>query len=268
MILGCFAGFVIDADKLLLIGGSLSLAFATLVLLIRMRLSAPAKVGLIYTHLVSLFFPFIVLTTEVACGAACMPCSNNLVQLAAIALPATLAVSTAAAFFIIPGFYMLFGRKSAAENRRIVAFTSRASRRMRIRAPKIYIIDSAQPVAFSLKSFRPMMFLSAGLLDLLTNKEREAVILHELGHLKRKASFVTTSVALLRIFSPLSLLARFHHDSGDEERYADAVAIRMHKTGRHLASAKRKIDAFEIAQANVGRMHTTQHHGSIRPEPL
>ncbi len=245
MILGCFAGFVIDADKLLLIAGSVSFAIITLLLLRKTGFSAKAKVGLIYGHLMFLFFPFAVLTTDIACGVACMSCANNITNLIALAFPTTLLISTAVAFFVIPGFYMFFSRKSETGNARIMKFNQFHAKKMKIKMPKIYIIDNANPVAFSFKSFKPMMFLSAGLLDLLDKKELEAVILHELAHLKRKASVLTTSLSILRMFSPLSLLARFHYDSNKEEAYADKFAIRVQKTGKHLNSAKRKIDEFE-----------------------
>ncbi|MDI6721384.1 MAG: M56 family metallopeptidase [Candidatus Aenigmarchaeota archaeon] len=243
--IGCFAGFVIDADKLLLIAGSLSVAIVSLIAIKKFRLSTKEKVGLIYSHLIFLSFPFFVLTTDVACGVACMPCGNNISNLAALAFPATLLFSTAAGFFIIPAFYMFFNKKSETENYHIIRFARTHSKRMKIRMPKIYVVDNANPMAFSFRSFSPMMFLSAGIIDILNKKEIEAVVLHELWHLKRKASVLTMSSSLLRFFSPLSLLARFHHDSDKEEACADAFAARIQKTGKHLTSARRKMDEFE-----------------------
>lgn len=245
MIAGCFAGFVIDADKLLLMTSSFSFAIITLLILCKFKLSTKAKVGLIYGHLILLFFPFAILTTNVVCGVACMPCANNLANLVALALPTTLLVSTIAGFFVIPGFYMFFNKKAEIKNSYVLRLASAHSKRMRIKMPKMYIIDNANPIAFSFRSFKSMIFVSAGLMDLLNKKEIEAVILHELGHIKRKASVLTMSLSLFRIFSPFSLLARFHHDSDEEELYADKFATRIQKTDRYIKSAKRKIDEFE-----------------------
>jgi len=252
MVMGCFAGLVIDADKMLLIASSASLAVVTLLALKKFSLSTKAKVGLIYGHLIFAFFPFVVLTTDAACGIACMPCANNLANLIALAFPTTLLFGTMAAFFVIPGFYMFFSRKFETGNAHITRFVGRYSRNIGIKKPKVYIIDNANPVAFSFKSFKSMMFLSAGLIDMLGKKELEAVILHELGHLKRKASVLSMSFSLFRIFSPLSLLARFHHDVDGEELYADGFAAKLQKTERHLKSAKRKIDEFESSKS-IGR---------------
>ncbi len=249
MILGCFAGFVIDADKLLLMASSFSFAIITLLILSKFKLSTKAKVGLIYSHLISLFFPFVVLTTTAACSVGCMPCANNLANLVALALPTTLLLSTIASFFVIPGFYMFFNKKAEIKNTHLLKFVKEYSARIKIHIPKVYIIDNANPIAFSFRSFKPMIFVSAGLTELLNKKEIEAVLLHELGHLKRKASVLTMSVSILRFFSPLSLLARFHHDSNAEEAYADKFAIRAQKTDRYIRSAKRKIDEFEHAKS-------------------
>ncbi len=245
MILGCFAGFIIDADKLLLMASSFSFAIIAVLILRKFKFSTKAKVGLIYSHLIFLFFPFVVLTTTAVCSVGCMPCANNLANLVALALPTTLLFSTIAGFFVIPGFYMFFNKKAEIKNTHILRFVKMRSTNMKIKTPKVYIIDNINPVAFSFRSFKPMVFVSAGLTELLNKKEIEAVLLHELGHLKRKASVLTMSVSILRFFSPLSLLARFHHDSDIEETYADKFAIRIQKTDKYIRSAKQKIDEFE-----------------------
>lgn len=253
MVLACFAGVVIGAEKLLLIVGSFSLAIITLLILRKFKLSIKTKVGLIYSHLIFLFFPFVVLTANVACSITCMACAHNIASLVMLALPTTLLLSTIAGFFVIPAFYMFFSKKFETENLHILRFTTFYSKRMKIKMPKIYIIDSADPIAFSFKSFKSMIFLSAGLIDLLNKREIESVILHELGHLKRKASVLTLSFSLLRFFSPLSLLVGFHHDSGREEVYADIFVIRMQRTDVYLKSAKRKIDDFEKGKICTNR---------------
>lgn len=252
MLSACFAGFVIDMDKLVLMISSFSFALITFFILAKFRLSTKSKIGLIYGHLIFLFFPFVVLTTNAAvCGFTCLPCSNNLINLAVLALPTTLLFSTIAGFFVIPGFYMFLNKKAEAENIRIINFVKIQSARLKIKMPKIYIVDNANPVAFSFKSFKSMMFISAGLLDLLRKKEIEAVILHELGHLKRKASVLKMSLSLLRFFSPLSLIARFHHDLDEEEIYADKLAARLQETDKYLKSAKRRVDDFEHKKASL-----------------
>lgn len=241
--IGCFAGFAIDVDKTMLTAVSLSLAIIFLYAIKRLKLSTKIKVGLIYGHLILLFFPFALFTTNFACGAMCMPCYSDTAAMISYALPSALALGTLAGFVVIPTFYM-FSAKRQSKNREIISFVKKYSRTLRIKAPKIYVMDKARPVAFSFKSFRSAIFVSVGMLDILTKKELQAVLLHELAHIKQKSSVLKFSSSVMRTFSPLSLLARFHHDTGKEEKEADRFAICVQGTSRYMASAKRKLKAY------------------------
>src|SRR3989338_2691953 len=234
--IGCFAGFAVDIDKTMLTIFALSFATIFLIAIKKMNLSTKAKVGMIYGHLIMLSFPFVLFTTNFACGAACMSCYTDTAAMVGYALPSAIAIGTLAGFVVIPSFYM-FSTKRQSKNKEMIGFVKKYSRLMRIRAPKIYVLDKAKPVAFSFKSFRSAIFISVGMLDILSKKELQAVLLHELGHLKQKSSVMKFSSTLFRL-SPLSLLARFHHDTGKEEADADSFAIRMQGTARFINSAK------------------------------
>jgi len=239
--IGCFAGFAIDIDKVLLTGISLALAVFFLLMISRTK-STKTKVGMIYGHLIMLSFPFVLFTTNFACGAACMSCYSDTMAMVSYALPSAVAVGTLAGFVVIPSFYM-FSSRHQSRNRELVAFVRKYSRLMKIRAPKLYIIDKAKPIAFSFKSFKSAVFVSVGMLDILSKKETQAVILHEMAHIRQKSSVMKFSSSLLKL-SPLSVLARFHHDTGKEEEEADSFAIRMQGTSKHIISAKRKIGMY------------------------
>ena len=107
MTIGCFAGFIIDYEKMFLVGTSL--VFAILMLLaLRKTQSTKYRIGLIYAHLSFLFFPFTLFTTEFSCAAVCAPCGGtDLLGLALLSLPTTLAFCTVAGFVLIPTFYVL-----------------------------------------------------------------------------------------------------------------------------------------------------------------
>ena len=102
-------------------------------------------------------------------------------------------------------------------------------------------MDKAKPIACSFKSFRSAIFVSVGMLDILSKKEIQAVLLHELAHIKQRSSVLKFSSFLMNVLSPLSLLARFHHDTSKEEREADKFAIRVQRTSKYINSAKKKI---------------------------
>lgn len=245
MLIGCFAGFIITIEKLVLILGSLIFSVVILIFLKKIKSSTKTKISLIYGHLIFLLFPFFVLTTDVACGAMCMPCFNNIGNLIVYALPITILFSTIAGFIIIPMLYTFSRRMIRMENLNIINFVKKYSRKFDLKTPKLYIINNAKPIAFSFRSLKSAIFLSAGLIDIFNRKEIEAVLLHELYHLKKRDSLLKISFSLLRLFSPISILARFHHDSNKEEERADSFAIRTQKTDKYIKSAKKKINEFE-----------------------
>ncbi|MEK6887623.1 MAG: M48 family metalloprotease [Candidatus Aenigmatarchaeota archaeon] len=240
MAIGCFVGFVVNIDKVALAVISLSLAVFFLLAVKNFKLSTKTKVGLIYGHLILLFFPFVLFTTDFACGAMCMSCQNNTMALVSYSLPTALVLGTIAGFVVIPAFYTFSSRRHT-RNKEIMAFVRKYSSVLKIRMPKIYIVDKAKPIAFSFKSFRSAIFVSVGMLDILSKKEIQAVLLHELAHIKQRSSVLKFSSFLMNVLSPLSLLARFHHDTSKEEREADKFAIRVQRTSKYINSAKKKI---------------------------
>jgi len=245
MRIGCLAEIPLDPPRLLLTLFSFSVALAIFFILKRFNLSTKTKVALIYSHLIALFFPFILFTTNAACGAMCVQsCYSNIYNIIAYSLPTTVAVSSVAGFFIIPAMFV-FSSKKEISNKKLLNFVAKYSKMLRIKPPKIYLLDKAKPVAFSFKSFKSAIFLSVGLLDLLSKKEIESIILHELAHVKNRSSVLKVSNLVFR-FSPLSAIASFSGDTTSEERKADHFAIEIQKTSRYINSSKRKLDKFEL----------------------
>ncbi len=242
MNIGCIIT-LIDIEKVFL--SVLSITFATIIVLAlkKYNMSTKTKLFLIYSHLVFLFFPLVLLTTNLACGALCMSCYNKTMNLIIYALPSTLLLSTLAGFIVIPSFYMMSNKKREIKSKDILSFVRSQSKGLGIKTPKLYAIDKAKPIAFSFRSYKSAIFLSIGLLDIMKKKEIEAVILHELSHIKQKASAMKLSSHIM-VFSPLSALARFHHDSSEEEELADSYAIKIQGTRQYIISAKQKVERF------------------------
>jgi beta-lactamase regulating signal transducer with metallopeptidase domain len=86
--------------------------------------------------------------------------------------------------------------------------------------------------------------ISVGMFDLLQRKEHEAVVLHELAHVRQHSSFEKFSTALARVFSPLAHFASVSERVSAEEAAADAFAAKQQGTSRHLAAAQRKVRQF------------------------
>lgn len=239
----CFLAVSADQTKIFL--AAASFVFATVsIFFLRKNFSNKIKISLIYTHLATIFFPFVLFSTNLACGAWCLPCFNEPVSLVFLSLPTTLLFAGIAGFVAIPGFY-LFSRKSyPLRQKSLAGFVSFHAKKLQMKAPKLYLLDRAKPVAFSFKTFRSAIFLSVGMLDILTKKEIEAVLLHELYHIKSKSSLFKFSSHLLK-FSPFSILKNFSTELSEEEKKADGFVESMQKTAIHLLSAKRKSEGFK-----------------------
>ena len=160
-------------------------------------------------------------------------------------MPVLSASAESMADFVIPAIFVYHNRKSQIVSGRVYEFVKVSSKKMKIRQPKIYTINRQDPLAFSFRSFKSAVFLSVGLSDILKWKELQAVILHELAHIKQKSSALKMSTFFLRIFSPLSLILKFHHNNKFEEEKADSLAIKIQKTRMHINSARKKILEYE-----------------------
>ena len=239
----CAVAIGLEPEKIVLAMISFGLAGLFLFLMARRNLSTKKKVGFIYGHLTSLFFPFALFSTEAACGFLCLPCGDNAVGLAFLALPTTLIASTLAGFVVIPSLFVLSHKKKEMKAGVYTEFVQQQAKSLQVKAPKIYLVNKARPFAFSFRSLRPSIFLSVGLFDILKKKEIEAVLLHELAHIKQRSSAFKVSAALMRL-SPFSWLRTFSRDLSIEEREADRAVIEQQKTTRHLASAKQKVGRF------------------------
>ena len=73
----------------------------------------------------------------------------------------------------------------------------------------------------------------------------QAVLLHELYHIKNKSSIWKFSLNQIKRFSPLSYFSSIRKSINNEERDADLFAIKVQGTKRFLQSAKKKINQFD-----------------------
>ena len=240
LILGCFQGFTPDM-KIPLALLALTLAAFSFLILKRADLSSRSKIGLIYLHLASLFFAPVMLATNFGCGISCGACYTDVSHLVAYSLPATLVLSVLAGFVVMPSFYM---RNSYPSPEWIRRFASRNAKKAGIKRLRVHLLDEAMPGAFSFRALKSVISLSVGLLDILTRKETEAVILHELYHIKSSASALRFSSLLMRL-SPFTLFRAFGNFDR-EEALADRYAAKLQGTMRHIKAARAKINAFKF----------------------
>lgn len=144
-----------------------------------------------------------------------------------------------------------------AENPEIFAMVEKLSRKIDIPMPKIFIIDLPTPNAFATgrNKYHASMALSRSIISLLTPEELEAVIAHELGHVKHN-DILTSSVAgmLAGIISYLSRVYVFAGSRDGENRGANIFFLLVTPiiaTLLHLAVSRSREFAADEFSAEV-----------------
>ncbi|MEK6982113.1 MAG: M48 family metalloprotease [Candidatus Micrarchaeota archaeon] len=108
----------------------------------------------------------------------------------------------------------------------------------------VYIANSGKPFAYSYKGFGKWIVISQAMIDILTKKELQAVLLHEYGHLLNNSSiYKGTSWA----YSKVPIIQAFFNPrvlENEEENRADLFSIKTQGTKRYLNAAKRKVKDY------------------------
>ncbi len=240
----CALVFFQSPLKLGIVVLSVVVALVSLYFILRRDLSAGKKVLLVYVHVFALVFPFVFYGFFSGCQSFFSGCSRLLPTIYMLLL--TGFVSAIIGSLAAPLIFRHAKSKSAMKISKghAAEFVREESKLLGIKAPGIYLVDSAKPIAFSFSNISPVIFISAGMLDLLERKEAEAVLLHELMHVKSGTSLLKFSAFFLKLFSPLSMFASFRHELNGEELKADRFAVLRQGTFRHLSSAKGKVNSY------------------------
>lgn len=89
------------------------------------------------------------------------------------------------------------------------AMIARLSERAGLPMPRVYIVESPNPNAFATgrNPEHAAVAATTGLLDMLSHEEAEAVMAHELGHVRNRDTLIMTMVAT--IAGAISMIANF-----------------------------------------------------------
>lgn len=114
---------------------------------------------------------------------------------------------------------------------------------MAVRSPKIRLIETDYPVACLVGISRPEILLSSWMLENLDDAELEAVLAHELAHLKHLDNLLAWLMAWIKegcFYLPIvhKTIAQFQRD---REFFSDSRAIRTTNKPMALASALLKV---------------------------
>ncbi len=245
----CTIMFFQNPAKIGLIMASLLLSITSfLILRMKKGLSANQKIALIYAHIFGLIFPIFFYIFFNGCSALFSSCGTAKATFYLIIITGITAAILGAV--IAPILFLRSHRQRSAEIKKgaYALFLWKKAEEMQIKKPKLYLLKSAKPVAFSSSFLGNSIFLSVGMADILTKKEIEAVLLHELAHIKNSSSKLKFSASFIELLSPASHIASFRNEMSKEEKEADNFAVKSQKTSRFLNSVKSKLIEYEQAR--------------------
>lgn len=113
---------------------------------------------------------------------------------------------------------------------------------------RVSLVDSAAPLCFCLGLFRPRIFISTGLVEMLTEEECEALLLHERYHLESRdplKMLVGRLTVLAMVLFPV-LRDTFERYLREKEVAADESAVRHQGHSRGIAGALVKLLELEV----------------------
>lgn len=224
--------FATDPTKMLVVVVSLLLGITAILLWKKYN-----KPWLLYSHLFFLLSPLFYFALSINCSMSLAQgllawCTALLTKFIIYLLPPIMALSFIAGYLLIPRLYKRLSKSLS------LRMFSQLCKLTGIKA-ELFLIDKAKPVAFALGK---KIFISVGMFELLSRKELEAVLLHELHHVKARSSWGKFSAGFVRIFSPIAWFSPSSVEQ--EERAADAFSSKFQNTSKYLESAKAKVELF------------------------
>lgn len=116
---------------------------------------------------------------------------------------------------------------------------------MGVAAPQVRILATERPIACVAGFIRPTLYVSRGMVSMLSERELDGLLAHELAHLRHHDNLLAwLDVILLRTFRFLPpLQAAWAASLAEREEFADAVAAQATRRPRALASALLKLAA-------------------------
>lgn len=123
-----------------------------------------------------------------------------------------------------------------------------------VKGPRVRVFNAAQPIACVAGTARPVMYLSSGLLAHLNADEREAILAHELAHLRHQDNLLAwLDAVLLRAFQLFPPLRRAWREGlVEREEAADALAALTTRRPLVLAGALIKVAEWGPSPAASG----------------
>lgn len=232
MLLTFVQDVLFSREKVALLIISLSLAVVSLLVAYK-SVDSRRKLILLRMNMFFLFAPLIFIALTWECGMSLLSCEPMKIL---VSLPVTILVAYLAGNILLPLLYTKTLNVKSLNH----AFINKLTKTLGTKL-QLYSIDKQEPVAFARSLHKPSIYISIGLIDLITRKELEAVLLHEAYHIKVRSPELKFSSIFSKFVSPLSWL---YNVETDDELEADEFAISVQGTRRYIKSARKKIKSF------------------------
>lgn len=151
-------------------------------------------------------------------------------------------------------------RQKGVANPELQALADRLAQQLNAPRPRVLLCASDRPLALTYGLFRPGMLLSTWMLDTLDQREREAVLAHELEHLARRDYLVTWLATILRdafFYLPTSRIA-YRQLQHEKELACDDLVVSATQRPLALASALAKVWLHAVEPPRLARSSTAQ----------
>lgn len=225
-------------DPLVVIGAIISWTISTILFIIWKEKN---KSWFIIGHILFLIAPFIFIANQINCSLGLVSgllafCTKIITELIMYFVPTAIIISFITGYWIIPLFY----KRAFNAKRHNNDLVDKYARLLKLKID-FYLMDIAKPLAFSLKK---SVFVSVGMFEILNKKELEAVLLHEIGHVKNNSSLNKFTALFARIATPMASFSIVEHKIKNHEKIADDFAIKSQKTEKYVNSAREKITKY------------------------
>jgi len=225
-------------DPLIVIGAIISWTISTILFIIWKEKN---KSWFIIGHILFLIAPFIFIANQINCSLGLVSgllafCTKIITELIMYFVPTAIIISFITGYWIIPLFY----KRAFNAKRHNNDLVDKYARLLKLKID-FYLMDIAKPLAFSLKK---SVFVSVGMFEILNKKELEAVLLHEIGHVKNNSSLNKFTALFARIATPMASFSIVEHKIKNHEKIADDFAIKSQKTEKYVNSAREKITKY------------------------
>ncbi len=129
---------------------------------------------------------------------------------------------------------------------------------MRVPSAELKLSKEAAPVSFAIQDKKTIVVMSESLLPLLKKDELEAVMAHELAHIKNSDTFLKAMVTAYRIALPHDPIIRLVEAAFHREREITADQAAAKTTGKPLSLASALLKIYEaFPRSNLAS------HGSL-----